>query len=391
MGKILIGKVAFTPQGLFDANREEGYEKYDVVYKDLMVYISLIDKNHLPLSDVSGWKRLMGIEKVLGRMLADGAITSDKISGVSDPDGAAVTTVKIAAGAVTTEKLANESITGDEIEAGAVKAGKIATDAVQTRNIKDQSVTNEKMMDGDLSWEKLNAALQNIITTSAGQHGIPLSTEFGDSDLLGVTQKTLTESRDSLQQQIDEIVGGGATTGLSLSTTMEFVGTVVDVVAMATCSQSAVISIRESGGEPDSSSGDVMSFSRTFAGVSQNKTFVAGYSVRGVVKPEKSASISFVYPLYYGAGDAYTDLLNVAHRASKRATLGATYNVAVTGAPTYIWFVIPKTMGTIHTAKMGGFDFSLNAPESVQVDGVDYYVYRTPQKQEVNSYAIVLT
>ena len=239
-------------------------------------------------------------------------------------------------------------------------------------NVTDAGLTNVDM-DGDFHGCHISIAMHNNVIYG------PRENEF-----IGYAND------EGLQKQIDGLVYDLATTDLHLSTNMEFVGTTVNVIVTANCSQDAVMSIRENGGEPESSQSAVKAFSRTFSGVNNNKTFIAGYTVRGMEKPEKSTSITFVYPLYYGAADAYADLVNVSHRASKRASLAGTYNVIVQSTPTYIWFIIPHTMGTIRTAKMNGFEFSLNNPESVDINNVGYYVYRTPQKQEVQSYSITL-
>lgn len=62
MGKIVLGKVAFTPQGEFNPNKEGGYERYDLVYNDLTMYCSMKDNNTSPISDAEAWKPMMDID-----------------------------------------------------------------------------------------------------------------------------------------------------------------------------------------------------------------------------------------------------------------------------------------------------------------------------------------
>mgnify|MGYP002853860318 CR=1 FL=1 len=132
---------------------------------------------------------------VATRNLSDGSVTTDKIHQ----------------DAVTTEKIANHSITNE----------KMANDSVDTDNIVDHSVINAKLDDGSVSWGKLDDNVQNIISTSDGEHGIPLATEFGDSDLLGITQRVITGAKENLQSQINDIVGSEGTINTRIATAKE--------------------------------------------------------------------------------------------------------------------------------------------------------------------------
>ena len=62
MGKIVLGKVAFTPKGEFDPNREGGYERYDLVYNDTIMYCSLKDGNTSPTDDAEAWQEMLAID-----------------------------------------------------------------------------------------------------------------------------------------------------------------------------------------------------------------------------------------------------------------------------------------------------------------------------------------
>lgn len=73
----------------------------------------------------------------------------------------------------------------------------IADGAVTFDKIGNGAVTGSKIQDGAVEWKKLSPDLQNIIA-SAGKHGVALSNEFGDSELIGISQKTLTEFKETL-------------------------------------------------------------------------------------------------------------------------------------------------------------------------------------------------
>ncbi len=386
MGKIVVGKVAFTPKGEWSS--EEIYSLYDMVYQDLLVYISLVDNNTSPLSDTTSWRRLMGIEKVLGRMLADGAVTTDKIQ-----DGA-VTGDDFSGESVTRGKIADDAVQARNIKDRNVTHEKIADDAVQTRNIKDQHVTKEKLKDGDISWDKLDENVQNLIATGGGQHGVPFATEFGGSDEIGISQRALTESRDSLQAQIDAIVGGGATVNLTANKTTVFVSEQTALTLTATCSKAATSIVISGGNLSPAVSGsgqNLVADDIITPAAPGTTTYNASFVIAGQTRTA-TRSITAVYPIYYGAGMVQGDVLDVSacRTTTARTTPTANYTVTVADSAKYIWFFVPSNMQTqITSAKMGGFDFPLETLADVTDDaGVLYKVYRTPNTNEVGTYVI---
>ena len=55
MKSIKLGKVAFTPKGEFDAHKENGYDRYDMTYKEFTVYVSLKDGNTSDVTNTTDW------------------------------------------------------------------------------------------------------------------------------------------------------------------------------------------------------------------------------------------------------------------------------------------------------------------------------------------------
>jgi hypothetical protein len=94
-----------------------------------------------------------------------------------------------------------------------------------------------------------------------------------------------------------------------------------------------------------------------------------------------------VYPIYYGAGATYTAATN---KAPARTTPAGTYNVTVASNGQYVWFVVPATM-TINKATKGGFDFPLEAPQNVTVEGVAYKAYRSSNTYDAGTEVITLS
>lgn len=252
--------------------------------------------------------------------------------------------------------------------------------------------------------------------------GVALKQEFStddQSEVYGISQKTLTEAIGyvhtddeenfiPLQDQIDNIVSGKAVVSLIAYTntipattiTSIFIGepTELKLTAnsdVATASKDGVPGIqiyREGtpieGGSAASGRTHEVVISETpdhFGTVSYSANFL----ISGLQRTANRL-LNCVYPLYYGGADIYTDLVNNNNRASARTSVNGTYNITLS-AETYIFFIVPVSLGPINSAKMGGFDFSLEAPVDVNIDEVPYRIYRTPQKQEVGSYSIVLS
>ena len=101
-------------------------------------------------------------------------------------------------------------------------------------DIPDNSVTTEKIVDEAVTPEKLEASLLNEIR-SAGAHGYALATQFGDSDLIGISQKTLTNAINRIWDKIEDITGE-TLRGISMSVNPEYFisgSTIVNITANA--------------------------------------------------------------------------------------------------------------------------------------------------------------
>jgi hypothetical protein len=289
-----------------------------------------------------------------------------------------VATPEIINEAIKAKHIAEGAIIGDKVEAGAVVPGKIADDAVQTRNIKDGSVT----------FDKLDEATKNIVITGGGQHGIPLSPEFGDSNVLGISQKALTESRDNIQSQINAIVNDKAQVELPTSPTCIFVGVESSIELAATTDTEATnIKITKGSAEIASGSGFSLSGHDTVTPEGAGDiSYQAEFLIAGLLK-NASKVVAAVYPIKYGAGQSYSDAGEV---PTPRTSPAGTYQVAVANDGDYVFFVVPSTM-TIAGAKMSGFDFPLQAPVDVEIDGVAYKYYQSANTYDAGTLTIVIS
>ena len=229
---------------------------------------------------------------------------------------------------------------------------------------------------------------------------VPLNTQEIENVRTESTDYTDAETtraqgiEESLQQQIDEIVGGGATVSLSANPATIFVGIQRTISLSATTNRNATLIQIKKGSTilATGSGGSLAASDSVTPATASTISYSAEFVISGVTRTA-SRNVNAVYPIYYGAGMQQSDVLDVEGcKANPATTPTGTYNVTVTGSPKYIWFFVPANMTTqITSAKMNGFDFPLETlPNTTDASGVAYRVYRTPNTQEEGEYPIVI-
>ena len=145
----------------------------------------------------------IGEEQILSRHIAPGVVRSSKIGERQ------ILSEHILPGEIKAYHLADKSITGDTLDSD-IPNGKLADDAVHSRNI----------FNGSVLPCKLDPNLLNEIR-SAGAHGYALTGLFGDSTLIGIHQKALTEAFNAIWQKMEEITGESLL-GISMNVSPEY-------------------------------------------------------------------------------------------------------------------------------------------------------------------------
>lgn len=230
------------------------------------------------------------------------------------------------------------------------------------------------------------------------QNGIPAEVEseingrflqdFGNAENRGMSQKAITEAHDDLQEQINALVAGKAVVGLSVSPALVFVGEESNISLQATTDTEATdITIKK--GEVDIATGEGVSLVGSdiiTPPVAGNTTYLAEFTIAGITKTA-TKNVVAVYPVLYGAGQAYT---GAQMQASPRTTPAGTYNIEVQNDGDSVFFVVPRSM-SIGDAKMSGFDFPLQAPVDVEIDGVAYKSYQSANTYNAVTLNIVIS
>lgn len=350
--------------------------------------------------------------------VAEQAITTEKIHDLAvitqKIADLAVTTGKIADLAVTEPKMHDNSVSTRTIQEKAVTEPKLGDESVSTRTLQPESVTHDKLhndavegnniKDKNIAWQKLNDDLQNIIA-SAGQHGVSLSNEWGDSTLIGLTQKMLSEAlgnvhKDgdnfvSLQYQIDQIVSGGATVNLTASPTTVFVGVQSNITLNATTNaQASSIKIFKNGVASPIATGSGTSKSYTDAitpAARGNTQYYAEFVISGLAKRYPTSgfvNVQAVDKIYTGAGATYGDTTMVEETSPHAA---GTFNKQITTADgDYLFIEVPDNFNLTAIKLVSTYETSLGFTQ-IESARTGYKAYKNNDARGAGSYTYKFT
>ena len=246
--------------------------------------------------------------------------------------------------------------------------------------------TGGKLINGTLVGNKRNG----IGNDAEGDYGLLLCSALYYDYLTDITLggEYMDETAKNIQSQINAIVNDKAQVSLTASPSPVFVGVQSNIsLAATTNTQATSIKIMKGSTEIASGSGMSLNGSDTITpSAAGSTTYLADFTIAGLHK-QATKNVVAVYPIKYGAGQAYTDAQN---QASARTTPAGTYNVVVAQNEDYVFFVVPRTMN-ISSAEMSGFDFPLQAPVNVEIDGVEYKYYQSSNTYDAGTLTIVIS
>lgn len=312
---LILGKVAFTPKGEYVEGT--AYERYDMVFSGLKIYVSLVDNNTHPLTNESAWVCHVRFDQVIGDMIADGAITGKKIAD----------------GAISEAKLDAQLLS--VIAAGG----------------------------------------------GGGGGGIVLSDELGNSVLIGVTQHRITETFKGLleqvnavQQQLNMVANQKSSVTLSVKPEIITVGeeATVSLMAETDIEASSIVLMRD--GKKVASDAGMTAMAEDIIQIEDSSEIVyeAVFTIGGAEKIVRR-KVAAVLPIFYGAGTNEANAVNV---ASARVTPAGIYTVPVRSSLSHLFFVVPATM-TINQVLMNGFEVKFGNPRITLMGGYTYKVYQS--------------
>ena len=194
------------------------------------------------------------------------------------------------------------------------------------------------------------------------------------------TQRAQVVETD-LQRQINEIVSGDTQVNLTASPTAVFAdGEEKDVTLTTTSSPTpADVTIDGVGSATNITS---KTFAVTVNSTTQTtQTYTATFTVAGVMKGEKTATVSLVYPIFYGSGATLASATMTQFPTAKASPAG-TYNVTI-GAGDHIYFEVPAGMSISRVQLYDNPNFPTDvqmqtvSTERTGADGSAYMAYES--------------
>lgn len=309
-----------------------------------------------------------------GRHLQDDCIDGNKISPNSVPGRC----------------IADESITGDHMEGEVVLPGKLAADAVWTRNIRNKAVTREKVSDD--FFDPLRAKdrdLQNQIESLVAGSSVPISTEFGDSDLLVISQRVVTEAFNKVWGKLEEITGESLK-GFSLIVTPEY------YIGEEGCTVHISASSADTAGRFEyirfyinnilvTEAADVESFEHTTT-VNETCEIKCVAKILGIEYTETKV-LTHYSSFFLGASTSYINIMNVAHVIPVNNEMKGSYSVPCNDGD-HLYVVVGKSLRDgFARADMNGVEIQFTESE-VTVGGRQYVVFTSKGTIERGTYNI---
>lgn len=156
---------------------------------------------------------------------------------------------------------------------------------------------------------------------------------------------------NDLQEQINNIVSKDTTIDLTVSPAAVFADGTDKVVTFVATSSPTKATVVFDGGEPQEGTRleyEVTVNSATPTTVSKT----AQFTVQGVSKGSKTATVALVFPIYYGAGQS-ADVLNTEAMTAHSAVTSPEFIQSITTADNdYIFFEVPDNMENIQRLQL---------------------------------------
>lgn len=217
-----------------------------------------------------------------------------------------------------------------------------------------------------------------------------ITQEFGDSDELVISQKVVTKKIDDLQDQINNLHPGVIGVGITANPNLIYDDSSSNVTITAKMNDNSVADKIEIkiGNTIIGSENNVSEL--VITQILNGTTTIKAYAVQNGFDYDASTKVTGTKPYYIGSGTEYTDVVNDSCKQNIKASPAGTYNVTINNNEDYVWFVVPNSM-TINKVTMSGFNFPIESPQIVQIEGNDYKAYRSSNTYDAGNITIVIS
>lgn len=293
----------------------------------------------------------------------------------------------------------------------AVKNKHLDDEAVDSRVLMEKAVTPKHLSDSvqrelvlsvtnplDTKYSNITAELKQMIK-SLQVGGVALSNQFGDSEDIGITQKTLTNMFGKILDIFSNVpsyipetksisfLGNQIKRDFSLSVepTLKYSVNPVNVEITADCTGSIVpfdyIRIYVDD-ELKAESQGIYVFN-TAVTLSKSSTVKAVGMIAGK-EITKQQEVVIEVPFFMGSGSIYTDVMNVSCQKELEGSIEGSYDVAVTHDNDYLFIIIPITSkDEYRRADMNGYEIPVTKTEMAE-----FVVYKSQNRYKAGVYNV---
>ena len=217
-----------------------------------------------------------------------------------------------------------------------------------------------------------------------------ITQEFGDSNELVISQRVITKKIDDLQDQINNLHPGVIGVEITANPNLIYDDHSSNVTITAKMNNNSIADKIEIkiGDTIIGSENNVSEL--VITQILNGTTTIKAYAVQSGFDYDASTKVTGTKPYYIGSGTEYNNIVNNSCKQSIKASPSGTYNVTINNNSDYVWFVVPNNM-TINKVTMSGFNFPIESPQIVEIEGNTYKVYRSSNTYDAGIITIVIS
>ncbi|MBO6252441.1 MAG: hypothetical protein J6O49_02135 [Bacteroidaceae bacterium] len=258
-------------------------------------------------------------------------------------------------------------------------------DSVDNKHLKKGCITGDKLADSFLQ-ELVNDLAEEVIEAVKGKI---VADRFGNSTLLTISQRLITDTINDIYNQLRDIKGEPPI-GLYLTATPEFFigeeGCDVHLKAISTQGIMEHVAFYVNDVMIEGSEAEDVYQIEADVHIDGTSTFRCEASIFGIDYSVKKI-ITHYTSFWLGAGSSYQDIMDTAHTIPIEQTIRGAFNVEC-GEGEHIIVIVGDTLkkGFIR-ADLNGFEIPFNV-EKITKDGNDYWVYTSENVYHAGTYNI---
>lgn len=217
-----------------------------------------------------------------------------------------------------------------------------------------------------------------------------ITQEFGNSDELVISQRVVTKKIDDLQDQINNLHPGVIGVGIIANPNLIYDDSYSNVTITAKMNDNSIADKIEIkiGDTIIGSENNVSEL--VITQILNGTTIIKAYAVQSGFDYDASTKVTGTKPYYIGSGTEYNDVVNNSCKQNIKASPAGIYNVAINNNGDYVLFVVPNSM-IVNKVTMNGFNFPIESPQIVQIEGNDYKAYRSSNTYDAGIITIVIS